>query len=236
MPDHTAIELGPKAVDHRVSLYKGVLGSIPVLGGLMAEVVGAIIPEQQIDRLKQFVEALEAKIQDLGPEQIEARFREPDFIDLLQESLTQAVRAVAQERIEHIASIVHQSLSDQDCRYIHHKKLLYILRELNDVEVLMLCGYARQLDEAFWALHREAISFAPTSMNSPQGEIDSQLVQAAHRAHLTQLNLLQPRFEKPKKGQLPDFDEKTGMMKVKSHTITALGRLLLRCIGEPDGL
>jgi hypothetical protein len=47
MADYTTIELGSKAVDRRVSLYKGVLGSIPVLGGLMAEVVGAIIPEQR---------------------------------------------------------------------------------------------------------------------------------------------------------------------------------------------
>ena len=236
MPDHTAIELGPKAVDHRVSLYKSFLGSIPVLGGLMAEVVGAIIPEQQLDRLKQFVEALEAKVQDLDPDQVEARFREPEFIDLLQESLTQAVRAVAQKRIEHVASIVHQSLSDQDRRYIHHKKLLYILKELNDVEVLMLCGHGRQNDYEFLDLHESEISVMGTSMDASQEERDYQLVQAAHRIHLVQLNLLQPRFQKPKKGQLPDFDEKTGMMRHRGYTITALGRLLLRCIGEPDGL
>jgi hypothetical protein len=162
MPEQTSLQLGPNAVDYRVAIYKGILGSVPFLGGLLAEVVGAVIPEQQNDRLRQFVEALEAKIQDLDPEQVEARFQEPEFIDLLQESLTQSVRAVAQERIEHIAEIVHQSLSDQDRRYIHFKKLLYILQELNDLEVLMLCSYGRRQDNDFWAAARRYYSSRKT--------------------------------------------------------------------------
>jgi hypothetical protein len=235
MPEQTSLQLGPNAVDYRVAFYKSILGNIPLLGGLLAEVVGAIIPEQQNDRLRQFVEAIEAKIQDLDPEQVETRFQEPEFIDLLQESLTQAVRAVAQERIEHIAEIVHQSLSDQDHRYIHFKKLLYILKELNNLEVLMLCMYGRRQDNDFWALHGDTTQVVKPAMGCAQADMDNYLVQESQRAHLVRLELLRPRFQKPKKGQPPELDEKTGMMKVKGYDIIPLGRLLLRTIGEPDG-
>jgi hypothetical protein len=62
------------------------------------------------------------------------------------------------------------------------------------------------------------------------------LVQEAHRAYLIQLKLLHPKFQKPKKGQLLEFDEKTGMMLAQGYSLTPLGRLMLRCIGEDDGL
>ena len=40
------------------------------------------------------------------------------------------------------------------------------------------------------------------------------------------------RFKKPKRGELPEFDEKTGMVKVGGYEITSLGRLLLRSIDQ----
>jgi hypothetical protein len=45
--------------------------------------------------------------------------------------------------------------------------------------------------------------------------------------NLRRLGLLQTKYKKPKKGELPEFDEKTGMMKAGSDQISRLGRLLL---------
>lgn len=241
MPDQTFTQLGPKAIDHRVRGYQFFLNTVlamngaPFLGSLLAEIVGEVIPGQRLDRIQKLVEALAVKVEKLGPEALEERFQEPEFIDLLEESLTQAVRAVAQERIEHIAEIVHQSLSNQDRRYLHFKKLLYLLKELNDLEVLMLCSYGRRHDNNFWEQHGDITQVVKPAMGCAQEDMDNYLVQAAQRAHLVRLELLRPRFQKPKKGQLPEIDEKTGMMKVKGYDITPLGRLLLRTIGELDG-
>lgn len=242
MAQNSSNELGPKAVDYRVAIYKTIAGSLPIIGGpiggiingFLSEVINEVIPNQRLDRIQKFAEALEAKIQELDPDQVGARFRDPEFIDLLEDSLTQAVRAVTQKRIEHIAAIIKHSLSDEDKRYVHYKKLLYILKELNDVEVLMLCGYARQHDNEFWDQHRDVISVVDTTYDTPQSQNDQQLVQEAHRAHLVQLKLLHPKFQKPKKGQLPEFDEKTGMIVAKGYTLASLGRLLMRCMDEPD--
>jgi hypothetical protein len=37
-------------------------------------------------------------------------------------------------------------------------------------------------------------------------------------------------YRKSKKGDMPEFDEKTGMVKASGNSITHLGRLLLRSI------
>lgn len=234
MSDKSSIELSSKAVDYRTAFYRSIANNIPLLGGLLTEVINETIPNQRIDRIQKYIESLEAKIQDLDPNEVEARFHEPEFIDLLEESLCQAVRAVSQERIEYIASIVGESLSDQERQYIQYKKILYILKELNDVEILMLLGFVRTHDKEFWDTHRDTISQPGHHMQSSQQQMDKSLVQKAYRAHLINLKLLQPSFQKPKKGQLPDFDEKTGMMKIKNYNITPLGRLVIRCIGEED--
>jgi hypothetical protein len=59
-----------------------------------------------------------------------------------------------------------------------------------------------------------------------------EIVHRSFKAHLVRLGLLKIIFQKPKKGELPEFDEKTGMIKAKRHGITSLGRLLIRRIDQ----
>ena len=68
--------------------------------------------------------------------------------------------------------------------------------------------------------------------SSSEEDVDRHAIEGTYRASLRRLGLLQPKYKKPKKGQLPEFDEKTGMMKAGSDQITRLGRLLLRYIDE----
>lgn len=49
-----------------------------------------------------------------------------------------------------------------------------------------------------------------------------------YRDHLRRLGLVRATYKKPKKGELPKWDLKTGMLKAGSDMITPLGRLLLR--------
>jgi hypothetical protein len=52
----------------------------------------------------------------------------------------------------------------------------------------------------------------------------------AYRNRLRRLSLIRATYKKPKKGELPEWDFKTGMIKAQSDRITPLGRLLLRYI------
>lgn len=84
----------------------------------------------------------------------------------------------------------------------------------------------------FWAKHGDALKEPTAYMGSSQEEIDKNTVFQTHKIHLTNLGLLKPRFKKPKRGELPEFDEKTGMIKASGYDSTSLGRLLLRSIDQ----
>lgn len=68
-------------------------------------------------------------------------------------------------------------------------------------------------------------------IGSDQETLDAEALYELARAELIRLGLLRIQFKRPAKGQLPEFDDKTGMMKARSRELTLLGRLLLTRIG-----
>src|SRR4029453_11155872 len=106
------METHPTKRDWAVILGKGILGAIPVVGSLAAEVLGAIIPNQRLDRIEILLHTLEARLSGLDRNQIEPRFRSPEFVDLLEEGMQQASRAIDSMRIEYIATLLKNSIAD----------------------------------------------------------------------------------------------------------------------------
>ncbi|MDD2732340.1 MAG: hypothetical protein PHF56_00240 [Desulfuromonadaceae bacterium] len=219
---------------------KGLLGAIPFVGPLAAEIVGSIIPNQRIDRIESLLRLLEAKIADEQKAKIQERITEPESVDLIEDGFIQASRALSEERKEYIASLLKNSLTDEALKHIEYKRLLSILGELNDLEVLLLkshCLYQGDSEfNEFWEKHEEALTPPIAHLGSSREEVDRNTVYNTHKAHLTSLGLLNLRFSKPKKGELPEFDEKTGMIKASGYEITSLGRLLLRSIDQGGDL
>jgi len=101
--------------------------------------------------------------------------------------------------------------------------LLFLLIELNDIEVLLLQSYTRHNDEELHTKH-ENILWKPLISEN----LDTKVIHENYKDHMVRLGLLKPRFKKPKRGEFPEFDEKTGMFKAQGHNITTLGRVLLR--------
>jgi hypothetical protein len=48
--------LGHSPTDYGVSAAKGLAGLIPGIGGIVAEIIGAVIPNQRVDRIARFLE------------------------------------------------------------------------------------------------------------------------------------------------------------------------------------
>jgi len=217
-------------------LGKGLIGAIPFVGPLAAEIVGAIIPNQRIDRIESLLRLLETKIADEHKAKIQERITEPESVDLLEDGFIQASRALSEERKEYIASLLKNSLTDEALKHIEYKRLLSTLAELNDLEVLLLksrCMYQGDPGyNEFWEKHKEALTSPTAHLGSSREEVDKHTVYSTHNAHLASLGLLNPKFTKPKKGEFPEFDEKTGMIKASGYEITSLGRLLLRSIDQ----
>jgi hypothetical protein len=199
---------------------------------MAAEVVGAIIPNQRLDRIECLLRELEVRLTDTSRDEVEERFRNPEFVDLLEDGMQQASRALNYERIAHIAALLTNALTDDELMRHQDKRLLSLLGELNEVELILLASYTLRngQDHDFAERHRSTLQRPPAVIGAPQNVIDAAAVHDEYRHHLVRLGLLRPRFAKPKRGELPQFDDRTGMVKASGHEMTALGRLLLRRI------
>lgn len=76
------MDLESNKTDYIVSGIKGVLGAIPVVGSFVAECMCILIPNQRMDRIKNFSEMLGNKIEYMEQSKISTLFKDPKFIDL----------------------------------------------------------------------------------------------------------------------------------------------------------
>lgn len=226
-----------KRNDLIASGLKSTLGAIPYLGPFISEIVGSVIPNQRIDRIASLLKALEAKIDPEEKAKVDARILEEKSVDLMEDGFLQAARALSEERIDYIASLLKNSLTDEDLEQIAYKKLLSILSELNDAEVLLLKFHTRQTTwgwvEKFRSKHPGVLS-DPMYLRTSQKEVEKHAICEAYTINLSRLGLIKSMFNRPWKDELPELDEQTGMMKSSGYYITDLGRLLLRSIDQDE--
>ena len=219
-----------KKSDLPAALARGTLGAIPIVGPLVAEVVGNFLPNRRLERIEGLLLRLSDKVRDLDEQRLREKFEEPEFVDLFEDGVFQATRALSDERVEYIASLLESGITSDREKFLENKTLLQLLGELNDVEVILLRSYARnpQDDEEFRTKHADTLAPKRAYIGAPREELDEYTMRGSYLTHMTRLGLLRPHiFPRPKKGELPEFDYQTGMIKSSSHEITPLGRLLL---------
>ena len=202
----------------------------------MAEIIGSLIPDQRIDRIASLLKILESKIDEEDKDKVEKRMLEEKSIDLMEDGFMQAARALSEERIEYIASLLKNSLTNEDLEHIAYKRLLSLLGELNDIEVLILTSRLGSIAEQqeFRRKHQDVLAIPPFYLGAPQEQVDKHAIYETYEANLVRLGLLSLWFEEPEQGKLPEFDAETGMLKAHGYYITSLGKLLLRSIDQDD--
>jgi hypothetical protein len=224
------VQLAAKGIDHTVTGLKGVLGAIPIVGSLVAEIVGAVIPNQRVDRLVDFTQKLSAKLDDQSRILLQNRIVEPEGVDILEEALWQSARALSEERRQRIASLVKNALSREEVNLIESKKLLLVLSQLNDLELLLLRSYAEPQGGAsdFMRTHGEELKPVHAYLRAPKALLDKHAIRKSMDDHLKMMGLISPFFWTARRGEPPEFDQDTGTLKPSHHHISLLGRLLLR--------
>lgn len=222
------------ARDTAISVARGAVSYVPYVGPILAELFGSVIPNQRIDRVSKFAKMLNDKVEHMDQDLLEQKMRSEEFVDLFEDGAFQAARALTDERKEHIASLLKNSLSTDDLGHLQEKQLLSLLGELNDAELIILRAYGLDLDphvhQEFIEKHQDTIQGPLAVMGSSQEEADRLAVHRTYRSHLHRLGLTQEQYKKPKKNEMPEWDYKTGRIKASSNQITPLGRLLLRYI------
>jgi hypothetical protein len=204
-------------------LLKGVLSEIPVVGGILTEVLAETIPSYREQRLVRLFEDLGDRISALEDDVIRRRLQEPVFVDLLEDAIRSAARATSSDRLRYVAAVLTHGLTADKADAAAHKHLLQLMDELNDSELLLLALYAREgpdYDE-FW--RRNSTVFQLPAVIDPSGPAqDRSVVETSYLEHLKRLRLLDVDTT-PAKGPADNL---------KRPRVTDLGRLLLRVAGD----
>jgi hypothetical protein len=233
-PEISEVNLEDKRFDNAAAAIKAAVSFVPHVGSILTEVVGIVIPDQKSNRVKLFVEVLADKVTYIEKDVLELKMKSEKFTDLFEDALPQAARALTDERREYIANFLKNSLNTEEVAHIGEKKLLSLLNELNDAEVIFLRYEALENYEKdeFYENHSAVLQPVPAPHGSSQSEYDKLFLRRSYQEKLQDLGLMQPVFKSPRKGEMPEFDEKTGRMKSNYQKITGLGRLFLRYIDE----
>ncbi|MGL4997286.1 MAG: hypothetical protein ACRC6G_14075, partial [Deefgea sp.] len=171
---NTENQLSNQKQDYTASALRGVLGAVPFVGSALSEVVGHIIPNQRMDRLVDFATRLSAKLDAHQVALVRERILKPEGTDILEEAMWQSARSLSEERREQIASIVKNGLTEKILDLIQTKKILYILGQVSDLELIILRNFASNGDEDkdFKERFSDAISPASAYIGCSEDELD----------------------------------------------------------------
>ena len=224
--------------DYLAAATRSIVGAAPIVGSLLVELVGAVIPAQRTDRIAKFASSLESRLARVERDVLRKNLSDENFCDLMEETMRQAARAVTDERRRYLAALLANSVAPGAVSHIESKHILRVLGELNDVEVIWLRSYLDVrigADDHFRSIHADILEPVSAHAGSEQDEIDKWTLQRSYKEHLARLGLLAPRHAKNTKTKDPEFDSRLGGFKVVGYEITLFGGLLLRQIDLGDG-
>lgn len=215
---------------------KGLIGTVPYVGSIIAEIIGELIPNQRTDRIVAFLIKLDEKVAHIEKEVLEHKLRQKENIDLFEDACFQASRALTDEKLEYIANAFANSLTQDEVAYLYKKKLMWLLGELNENEIIVLTNYSypQYIGEPsdFYEKHQDIINISTPTFGSSDEELNEVSFKRSFRERLNQLGLIRPRYKKPRRNEFPDFDYKTGRVKSSGYEITNLGKLLVKFINK----
>ena len=81
----TEDELAVRTPDAVAAVARAVAGMAPIIGPLLAELVGTIIPGQRTGRVAEFCVELDARVSKLEQVTLESQLEDPEFCSLLEE-------------------------------------------------------------------------------------------------------------------------------------------------------
>ena len=225
-------ELGVTGRDRLLSWTKTFVSLAPYAGPIIAELITEFIPQQRIERIAKYLSLLDARLSSVEQESLKQKMLTPTKADLFEEGAFQSTRSLSEERLEYIANLVATGITGEEKEEAESKRLLNILAGISDDQLIILASHLHKNQRnEFQNIHQDVLFTPPATLGSPQSVIDQSTISRLARQQLIALNLLRPNFVRPLRGEQPELDPETGMMKSNGYRLTASGRLLLRQIG-----
>jgi len=212
------IDLDENLSDHAMSLVQAI-SSLGPGGGFLSQIFKKIIPNQQIHRIVETLKIVISKVNDIND-----RLENEESIDLLQDAIIQASRALTAERREYISNLLKNGLTRDEQSHDQKKKLFITLDSLNDTEIIFLKYYSYNSDsnEArnFRNQHTNTLRNFRESGTDDTSEANRETFYESYNKNFERLGLI--------------LEEPTRFTGMRSRELTQLGRLLIDYIEVPD--
>ena len=169
-----------------VAIFKGAIASIPVVGSFAVELLNVTIPDQRQKRIEELLVILGSKISDLENKQLELKFGNDIFVDIFEDVLHQAIRATSKERLEYLASVIEYGLRQEEIEHLQIKRILKILAEINDVEIIILKSYQENIQ----GFEENYLPIFESSEISPEKLEEQETMLENYNSHLVNLGLI----------------------------------------------
>lgn len=224
-------DLGADSRDRSVAVLRAVLGSVPVAGAVLSELITNIVPNQRMDRLERYLKELAMRLEAIGPsERLGQRFQDATNVALVEDGAHQAARALTEERILRIVDCVANGISSDDTDHLLKRRLLLTLGDLDDQHLAILHAHANWSASAVERLRPKQV--ATLGRPSTLKEVEGLTLWQSALGKLEQLALL---YFKPKlraTDAYPPFPLYDSQGRPQGHyQITRFGVQLLVSVG-----
>jgi hypothetical protein len=206
-------------VDHAVNAWSATISALPGAGSILAEVVRTIVPNQRMDRMGEYLKELDIELSDVRRDLLETKTGTQEFGDLFRDTAYQAADTSSQDRRHRLAALLRNSLTHDEIAHEQERKLLSILGQLNDAELIIL-GYfgtdmvGEKADE-YLRRHGDLVMAPMLETGMSDEESHDETMKQEYRTTLNRLGLTAPNNR-------------------GSEHITRFGRLLLHYIDGPE--
>jgi hypothetical protein len=213
-------QLDTNTRDRLVSAAKSAAGALPFVGTLVGEVIDSVIPGLRIERVVSYLKALDERVGALDEklDNFQNSLKSEEGLDIFEEGIIQASRAVSEERKQRLAHLVANSLSVDQLKYAESRKLLNIYNELTDPEIIWLIYYSlnpvvSKGPHSDWVdKHPDVLKPISREMGAPQEQHERGALQDSYKLTLSRLGLTTE--------------------KNRTTNLTTLGRLMVRYITD----
>lgn len=112
----------------------GIVLGIAALGSIAAEMIGLSIPNKRIDRVEKMLNYTLAATINVDVRGLESRLLDPQFAALFEEGVYASAKAVTEERLKGIGSILNVGIREE-MRCIIALKCMKTLQAMHDLEL-----------------------------------------------------------------------------------------------------
>ena len=216
---------GNAAPDRIVAALRAVASAVPIAGGVLAEIVNEIIPNQRIDRIESYLKNLAIEIDALKMDDVSDRMLRPSNIALIEQGAYQAARAISEERRKRIAACVARGISNSDKEAAGFERVLWLIGEMDDHELALLAAYFTGNSKS-WA----RLGSQHATINAKQSDRDRALLHKAALIKLEKLGVFDFRYDYKPGTTDPVFEKSSGKPR-GFYEISAIGRLVVKMAG-----